>query len=113
MLFNWFRSKPKGFQNLGSDDFLSSIKKNSRARLIDVRSEAEFRTGHIKGAKNINVMSSQFLSQISKIAKEDPIFLYCRSGNRSSSAAKQLAKIGYTEIYNLKGGLLFWRHGLV
>jgi rhodanese-related sulfurtransferase len=113
MFFNWFKSKPQGYTNLKSEDFQLTLKSKAKSNVVDVRTESEFRTGHIKGSKNLNLMSSQFAAQIQKFSKDEPLFLYCRSGNRSSSAAKQCAKLGFKEIYNLKGGLLFWREKLV
>jgi rhodanese-related sulfurtransferase len=113
MFFNWFKSKPKGYTDLKSEAFQLTLKSKGKFHLVDVRTESEFRTGHIKGSKNLNLMSSQFSHQIQKLSKEEPLFLYCRSGNRSSTAAKQCVKMGFKEIYNLKGGLIFWGEKLV
>ena len=41
--------------------------------------------------------------------KEKPVYLYCRSGKRSASAAEKLKEAGFTEVYNLKGGILAWK----
>ena len=77
--------------------------------LIDVRTPKEFEEGNIKGAKNINFFDERFLDQMQQYDKEKPIYIYCRSGNRSSKAAKQLQEIGFKEIYDIKGGILNWK----
>jgi phage shock protein E len=43
-----------------------------------------------------------------KYDKSKPVFLYCRSGNRTSSAAAKVAKLGFGEIYDLQGGIMSW-----
>ncbi|MEN3325171.1 rhodanese-like domain-containing protein [Mariniflexile soesokkakense] len=93
---------------LETQEFKKQITGNS-VQLIDVRTAIEFKSGHIKTAKNIDFFSSKFNSQLEKLNKEKPIYVYCRSGNRSNKAANQLAKMGFTEIYDLKGGFLNWK----
>jgi rhodanese-related sulfurtransferase len=44
-----------------------------------------------------------------KLNPSKPVYLYCRSGNRSGKAANLLAKMGFTEIYDLKGGYMSWK----
>lgn len=80
--------------------------------LIDVREDYEFRTGHIKNAKNIPL--GRVNSDIIKVAKDKTktIYVYCQSGARSSSACSTLSKLGYTEVYNL-GGIMSWPYGVV
>lgn len=78
-------------------------------QLIDVRTANEFKSGHIKNAKNLDFFSTSFSTQMQKLNKEKPIYLYCRSGGRSNKAANQLAKMGFVEIYDLKGGFLNWK----
>ncbi|WP_308993325.1 rhodanese-like domain-containing protein [Mariniflexile litorale] len=94
---------------LPPEAFKKQITSNS-VQLIDVRTVNEFKSGHIKDAKNIDFFSSNFNTQLEELNKEKPIYLYCRSGNRSNKAANQLAKMGFTEIYDLKGGFLNWKN---
>ena len=73
--------------------------------LIDVRTPQEFSENHIKGAKNIT-LDDDFIQNVIKdrsISKSTPIYLYCRSGNRSYQAARQLIDAGYINIYDLGG----------
>lgn len=79
-------------------------------QLIDVRTANEFKSGHIKNARNIDFFSNNFSKDMSTLNKEKPVYLYCRSGNRSHKAATQLVKLGFSEIYDLKGGYLNWKY---
>lgn len=78
-------------------------------QLVDVRTATEFKQGAIKKAKNIDVLSSSFLSKVNKLDKNKPVYLYCRSGNRSQKALKILKKNGFKEIYDLEGGYINWK----
>ena len=78
--------------------------------LLDVRTAEEFRGGAIPSAVNISL---QDLPQnLKRVSKTKPVILYCRSGNRSATAAKLLLEAGYTDVYDL-GGIIEWeRQGL-
>lgn len=76
--------------------------------IIDIRTPQEFQQGHIEGAININYFDANFSNQIEQFDKSKPIFLYCRSGNRTSSASAKIAKLGFNEVYDLKGGMMNW-----
>ena len=70
------------------------------ARLIDVRTPSEFAAGHIPGA--INIPLQQLDSRLTELQpKETPVVLYCRSGNRSGSAARMLKNAGFTAVHDL------------
>ncbi|HEY9221374.1 MAG TPA: rhodanese-like domain-containing protein [Lutibacter sp.] len=82
--------------------------KSANQTIIDIRTPQEFSEGHIEGAININYFDDNFLDQIAKYDKNQPIFIYCRSGNRTTSASKKAADFGFKEIYDLEGGILYW-----
>ncbi len=82
--------------------------KSINQTIIDIRTPQEYKQGYIEGAVNINYFDSSFLDQVSKFDKSKPIFIYCRSGNRTSSASKKLLKLGFTEVYDLQGGIISW-----
>jgi rhodanese-related sulfurtransferase len=75
-------------------------------QLIDVRTPDEYKSGHIKNAKNIDFYSSDFNVEFNKLDKEKPVYIYCRSGSRSRQSANKLADMGFKIIYDLKGGIL-------
>jgi len=72
--------------------------------LLDVRTPEEFAEGHIQGAVNIDIYDAQFSSQLDKLDKSKPVYVYCRSGARSSNASEMMKKKGFKEVYNLIGG---------
>lgn len=74
--------------------------------LIDVRTPEEFASGHIAGAQNIPLQ--ELPNRLGELPQDQPIVLYCRSGNRSGQAMQLLAKAGYDHLYNL-GGVIEWQ----
>ncbi len=92
-------------QVLSSEAFKAQIE-NKKVQLIDVRTPKEFESGHIKNAKNIDFYSGEFNVEFNKLDKEKAVYVYCRSGSRSRQSANKLAAMGFTEIYDLKGGIL-------
>jgi rhodanese-related sulfurtransferase len=76
--------------------------------LVDVRTPEEFEQGYVPGATLINFYDEDFIAQISKIAKDSKVLLYCRSGKRSADASAILDSLGYKEVYNLEGGYVRW-----
>ncbi|WP_395051979.1 rhodanese-like domain-containing protein [Flavobacterium sp.] len=82
-------------------------KKNSQ--LIDVRSPEEYTVEHLENAKNINWNGDDFVSNAEKLDKSKPVFVYCKVGGRSIQAATKLSELGFTEIYNLDGGIMKWK----
>ena len=74
------------------------------AVLIDVRSPQEFKEGHLPGAINIPEYEIRRIrNEVPKLNQQ--IILYCQYGGRSRDAYNMLRKMGYTNIYSLKGGL--------
>lgn len=73
--------------------------------LLDVRTPGEFSGGHIEGAANINV--DDLRNRLADVPTDQPIVVYCRSGNRSAQAARILADAGFENIYDL-GGIINW-----
>lgn len=93
---------------LQADEFEKKLTTVKLAQLIDVRTPEEFSTGHIKSAKNINYYDPDFKKHLQALDKSDPVFIYCKSGNRSSKAAKIFEQEGFPLIYELQGGILSW-----
>lgn len=74
------------------------------AVIIDVREENEFAAGHVKGAKNIPL--SQFRERMDEIPKDVPVYVHCRSAQRSYNAVMALENSGYDNVYNISGSFL-------
>lgn len=79
------------------------------AIFVDVRDEKEFKSGHIKGARNVPV--SQFDKHIHEIEKfkETDIIVYCDNGMRTSRITGKLKKQGFTKLSTIAGGLANWQ----
>ena len=78
--------------------------------LLDVRTPAEYKEGHLKGAINIDVKDSiNFMKKaLEVLPKNKTVMVYCRSGKRSANAAGKLATEGYF-VFNLEGGITAWK----
>ncbi|MFK5971845.1 MAG: rhodanese-like domain-containing protein, partial [Flavobacteriaceae bacterium] len=64
---------------------------------------------HIKNAVNIDFFQKiNFEKSFKKMDKEKPVYLYCRSGARSRKSAFRLVEMGFSKIYDLKGGYMRW-----
>jgi rhodanese-related sulfurtransferase len=106
-MFNLFGSKPKNYENLDGTTFRTRYQNTPKAELLDVRTAGEFAGGSIKGAKNLDVTSSQFQQALKTLDKNKEYFVFCRSGNRSGSACDMMSKEGF-KAYNLAGGIGAW-----
>ena len=73
--------------------------------IIDVRSKREFKEGHINRAINIPIAEIKKSIEYYVKNKQSKLLIYCQYGIRSKKAAELLANMGYTNVYNLKGGL--------
>ena len=74
----------------------------SGAVLLDVRTPAEYRSGHIPGSKNIPL---QAIDKVASVAenKDTALYVYCQSGARSRQAVGLLKQMGYTNVNNIGG----------
>jgi len=96
----------------GSLDPLDAVNiiNHKDAVVVDVRPVADFTKGHIIHAMNFPLGSlTKQLPTLEKY-KERPIIMSCDSGARSAQACKQLRKHGFTQVYNLRGGILAWEN---
>ncbi|MDA7812991.1 rhodanese-like domain-containing protein, partial [Flavobacteriaceae bacterium] len=96
------------YEVLSYDDFKNQISKND-VLLFDVRTMAEFNSGHLKGSVNIDFYDEKLFDKFfNKVEKSEPIYIYCRSGNRSQKSSEQLKELGFVKIYDLEGGYKNW-----
>jgi len=79
------------------------------ALIIDLRTVAEYKTGHIRDAKNLPL--KDFAADVEKFSayKDKPVLVYCNSGNTATRAIKLLKNAGYVKINNLEGGIAAWK----
>jgi len=106
-MFKLFSFGAKTYEYLDGPEFKEKFLASASAQLVDVRTPAEFRSGSIKGAKNIDFAAASFKEQFLKLDKGKEYFLFCRSGTRSGQACAAMVKEGY-KVYNLDGGVSAW-----
>lgn len=98
----------KEIKTVNSKDFAEKIAATSNPQILDVRTPEEFIPDHIDNATNIDWLGNTFASEVEKLDKSQPVFVYCKSGGRSQKAAEKLNKLGFKTIYQLDGGMLKW-----
>lgn len=80
--------------------------------ILDVRTQEEYKEGHIKNALLIPDYELENLAENKLPDKNKKILVYCRSGNRSESAARLLINMGYTDVHDF-GGIISWPYETV
>ena len=94
--------------NLDSETFQNQIENEKDLVLIDVRTENEYMEVRIPNSVLIDIYQPCFTEEIDKLERTKSYYVYCRSGNRSHSAAKLMRKMGFEKVYNLAGGIIDW-----
>ncbi len=74
---------------------------------LDVRTAKEYTEGHIQGAVLIPVQELE--KRLAEVPKDRRVYVYCHSGRRSVTASNMLVKGGFTNIENIKGGIVAWK----
>ena len=107
LLWSLFGNRLRGVKEVSCADALQLIN-HKNAVVLDVREQSEYDAGHILNAKLIPL--GKLKQRIAELEKHqhEPIVVMCRSGIRSASACIVLGKQGYTQAYNLVGGVLAW-----
>lgn len=89
--------------SMSPSDFVAD--RDPNAPLLDVRTPKEFAEGHLAGAVNVDVMAPDFTDRIEGLGLPEagPVYLYCRSGNRSGQATEILHRLGVEGAVNVGG----------
>ena len=96
------------FDEISVNELANLIKNKKCANLVDVRNPDEVKEFNIEGSQFIPL--AELEERISEIDQTSPIFLICKSGNRSAKAAEILKTKGMTEITNVIGGMDDWKN---
>jgi rhodanese-related sulfurtransferase len=100
----------EGFSVIAPVEFAKRLEDNSADYyLIDIRTPEEFEDMRLNGATLINYYASDFKANLGKLDKNKPVYLYCATGGRSSSATKMMHAQGFKSVTDLKGGIYAWR----
>ena len=92
-------------KEISVQELKEKIDKGEDFQLIDVREDFEYEVSNLGGTL---IPLGGILIEADKIAKDKPVVVQCRSGKRSAAAIMQLEQRGYTNLYNLTGGILAW-----
>ena len=95
------------YRQITMNEAISMLKETSDYIILDVRTITEYKEKHIPGAINIPNETIASEEPVELTDKEQVIYVYCRSGNRSKQAAQKLADLGYTNIVEI-GGIIDW-----
>lgn len=108
ILWSMFGSRVRGIQDVDTSGALQLIN-HKNAFILDVRQPEEYKSGHLLNAQLIPLGSLEArIGELTKY-KDKPVVVVCRSGNRSGSACVTLAKHGFSQAYNLAGGVMAWQ----
>ncbi|MBW8685400.1 rhodanese-like domain-containing protein [Chitinophaga rhizophila] len=89
--------------------FQQSIEKEN-VQVFDVRTAAEFSTGHLHNALQADYTNKgEFLERVGYLDKEQPVYVYCLSGGRSTKAAAWMRNNGFKKVVELNGGINAWK----
>lgn len=115
-MFNFLKNRKSksmiqnaGFSNIQAPEFENLYGQHQNAQLIDVRTPSEHSQARIPQSILLNIMDADISHRIQSLDRSKAYFLYCHSGSRSMSMCKYMTSLGFSEIYNLRGGLLSWR----
>ena len=100
------------FSNITPEEAKKRLDNEKDIILLDVRTKEEYETGHIKDSVLVPVDNLKVEVEKELKDKEALIFVYCRSGNRSVTAANILIELGYKNVFNL-GGIKDWPYEVV
>ena len=95
----WRMKLTKGVRSISAHQLKQELNDSNKV-YIDVRTPAEFKARNIKQFKNMPLGSD-----LSKLPKDKEIVVICQSGMRSAQACKQLKKLGYEKVTNVRGGI--------
>ncbi|HEK21819.1 MULTISPECIES: rhodanese-like domain-containing protein [unclassified Mucilaginibacter] len=93
-------------KEISAQELKEKLDKGEDFQLIDVREDFEYETSNLGGQL---IPLGGILIETEKISHDKPVVVMCRSGKRSAMAIMQLEQHGYTNLYNLQGGILGWK----
>ena len=108
LIWSVFGNRMRGVNEVNAAEALNLIN-HKNALVLDVREDSEFKSGHLLNAKWIPL--GRLVDRIGELERyrEQPVVVVCRSGARSASACATLGKQGFTQAYNLSGGVIGWQ----
>jgi thioredoxin 1 len=98
-------------QKLAAGAFAQKLAATPQAQVLDVRTKSEFAANHLNQALQADYnQPAEFAERTKFLDKTKPVFVYCLAGGRSAKAAEMLTAQGFTQVYDLAGGMNAWRN---
>ena len=105
----YIQPNQNSMSDLSQNDWAKALVENPEAVVLDVRTKDEFESGHIPNALNIDLrLGPGFIDKMNALDKNKFYYVYCRSGARSAQAVQVMRDLGFSETYNLIGGIIDW-----
>ena len=98
---------PQGVKNVGVEEF-DKLRAEKNAVVLDVRSEKEFKDGHIPGAVNLDVNAPDFAKKVAALDKDKTYLVHCAGGRRSLKACGVMKETEFKKLVNLEDGFTSW-----
>lgn len=100
--------KSTNVASVSTAEFKESLEKEPGV-ILDVRPKKMYPEGHIKNAISLDYGDDNFKSELEKLDKEKPVYVYCNAGHRSIKTANMLGEMGFKKVVELKEGLNDWK----
>jgi rhodanese-related sulfurtransferase len=108
-ILEMFFNSTESFAHVDSKRFAEIINETPNSIILDVRTREEHQTFRIPNSILIDFNSTKFTEKLETLDTTKTYLVYCASGARSLGACKQMKKMGFEKIFNLKNGILSWR----
>ena len=107
--FSAIAEKSSSVKHYSAEETANYLRTHEEAIILDVRTEGEFKQGHIELAKNIDFYAKEFKTKLTKLDKNRPYVLYCRSGRRSAKTLELMKELSFNQVVHLEKGILEWQ----
>ena len=100
----------KNYTDINSEQLKEMLKEKDKYQFVDVRTKQEYKHKRVKGFnKNIDYYKfARNHSMLERLSKDKPVVVMCQTGSRSAGACNLLTKLGHTEVYNFRRGIMAW-----
>ena len=101
-------AEPEAVKNVPVADAAKLLSERKDVVVIDLRTDAEFKEGHLAGAKNIDFLDSGFAKKVGELDKTKTYLVHCGSGGRSTKSLEVFKSQNFTSILHLNEGFKAW-----
>lgn len=101
-------AEPVAVKNVPVAEAAKLLNERKDIVVLDVRTEAEFKDGHIAGAKNIDFLDADFAKKVGELDKSKTYLVHCGSGGRSTKALEAFKSQKFTSVLHLNEGFKAW-----